>query len=88
MAVTGSHADAGVSDGPDDDAVVVGAGFAGLSHLHRLRDELGLSVKFVEKADDLGRQKTQPDLGICEVMAVPNADPDVDLREIVDAAAD
>jgi flavin-dependent dehydrogenase len=88
MAVTGSHADAGVSHGPDDDAVVVGAGFAGLSHLHRLRDECGQSVNLVGKADERGRQATQPDLGIVEVMAVPIADPDVDRREITDAAAD
>ena len=88
MAVTCSHADAGVSHGPDDDAVVVGAGFAGLSQLHRLRDEGELSVKLVGKADERGRQATQPDLGIVEVMAVPNADPDLDRREITDAAAD
>jgi cyclohexanone monooxygenase len=36
------------------DVVVVGAGFSGLYLLHRLRDELGLSVKVVEKADDVG----------------------------------
>lgn len=38
----------------DYDAVVVGAGFSGLYQLHRLRDELGLSVKVIEKADDVG----------------------------------
>ncbi|MFT4881695.1 MAG: cation diffusion facilitator CzcD-associated flavoprotein CzcO, partial [Salinirussus sp.] len=38
----------------DYDAVVVGAGFSGLYQLYRLRDELGLSVKMVEKADDVG----------------------------------
>jgi cyclohexanone monooxygenase len=38
----------------DYDAIVVGAGFSGLYQLHRLRDELGLSVKVVEKADDVG----------------------------------
>ena len=36
------------------DAVVVGAGFSGLYQLHRLRDEFGLSVKVIEKADDVG----------------------------------
>jgi cyclohexanone monooxygenase len=39
---------------PDHDAVVVGAGFAGLYALHRLRDEVGLSTKVIEKADDVG----------------------------------
>ncbi len=38
----------------DYDAVIVGAGFSGLYQLHRLRDELGLSVKVLEKADDVG----------------------------------
>lgn len=38
----------------DYDAVVVGAGFAGLYLLHRLRDQMGLSVTVVEKADDVG----------------------------------
>jgi cyclohexanone monooxygenase len=37
----------------DFDAVVVGAGFAGLYSLHRLR-ELGLSVRVLERADDVG----------------------------------
>lgn len=36
------------------DAVVVGAGFSGLYQLQRLRDEFGLSVKVIEKADDVG----------------------------------
>jgi cation diffusion facilitator CzcD-associated flavoprotein CzcO len=38
----------------DYDAVIIGAGFSGLYQLHRLRDELGLSVKVIEKADDVG----------------------------------
>jgi cyclohexanone monooxygenase len=38
---------------PDYDVVVVGAGFAGLYSLYRLR-EMGLSVKVIEKADDVG----------------------------------
>jgi cyclohexanone monooxygenase len=42
------------TEGTDYDAVVVGAGFSGLYQLHRLRDELGLSVKVIEKADDVG----------------------------------
>ena len=36
------------------DAIVVGAGFAGCYLLHRLRDELGLSVRVLEAADDVG----------------------------------
>ena len=36
------------------DALVVGAGFSGLYQLHCLRDRLGLSVKVVEAAPDLG----------------------------------
>ena len=38
----------------DYDAVVVGAGFSGLYLLRRLRDDFGLSVKVIEKADDVG----------------------------------
>ncbi|MFB6170930.1 MAG: flavin-containing monooxygenase [Haloarculaceae archaeon] len=41
------------TDGPDLDAVVVGAGFSGMYMLHRLR-ELGLSARVYEKADDIG----------------------------------
>ncbi|UCH48136.1 MAG: NAD(P)/FAD-dependent oxidoreductase [Betaproteobacteria bacterium] len=36
------------------DALVIGAGFAGLYQLHCLRDRIGLSVKVVEAGDDLG----------------------------------
>jgi cation diffusion facilitator CzcD-associated flavoprotein CzcO len=38
---------------PDVDVVVVGAGFAGLYLLHRLRG-LGFSTKVFESADDVG----------------------------------
>jgi cyclohexanone monooxygenase len=38
----------------DYDAVVVGAGFAGLYALHRLRDGLGLSVRVIEVGDGVG----------------------------------
>lgn len=38
----------------DFDAVVVGAGFAGMYMLRRLRDELGVSAKVFEAGDDVG----------------------------------
>jgi cyclohexanone monooxygenase len=42
-------------DGPAGfDAVVVGAGFAGLYMLHRLRDTLGLTARVFEAAGDVG----------------------------------
>jgi cation diffusion facilitator CzcD-associated flavoprotein CzcO len=36
------------------DAIVIGAGFAGLYALHNLRDKLGLSVQVLEAADGVG----------------------------------
>ncbi len=39
---------------PDFDAIVIGAGFAGLGMLRRLRDELGMSVKVYEAGDGVG----------------------------------
>ena len=44
---------ANIPDRSDVDAVVVGAGFAGLYALHRLR-QLGLNVVVVEAGDDVG----------------------------------
>ena len=41
------------ADAPDVDAVVVGAGFAGLYMLHRLRD-MGLSVRVFERGSGVG----------------------------------
>src|ERR1700759_1068679 len=38
----------------DLDAVVIGADLAGLYHLFRLRDRLGLNVKALEAADGIG----------------------------------
>lgn len=35
------------------DAIIVGAGFAGINQLNQLR-QLGLSVKLFEKAPDVG----------------------------------
>jgi cation diffusion facilitator CzcD-associated flavoprotein CzcO len=38
----------------DFDALIIGAGFSGLYQLHCLRDRLGLSVKVLETAGDIG----------------------------------
>ena len=46
--------DATAPGAPDFDAVVVGAGFAGLYALYRLRDEMGLSVRVYETGDGVG----------------------------------
>jgi len=40
--------------GADVDAVVVGAGFGGLYAVHKLRNELGLSVRAYDNASDVG----------------------------------
>jgi cation diffusion facilitator CzcD-associated flavoprotein CzcO len=45
---------AGPGDIHDFDALIVGAGFAGLYQLHCLRDRLGLSVQVLEAADGVG----------------------------------
>lgn len=54
MSSTTTKSTGRIDSGADYDVVVVGAGFSGLYSLHRLRDELGLSVKVIEKADDVG----------------------------------
>lgn len=54
MVETNTQGSVATAEETDYDAVVVGAGFSGLYMLHRLRDELGLSVKVIEKADDVG----------------------------------
>ncbi|WP_420392858.1 flavin-containing monooxygenase [Acuticoccus sp.] len=36
------------------DAIVIGAGFSGLYALHKLRDELDLDVRVIEKGNDIG----------------------------------
>ncbi len=41
-------------EAPEFDAVIVGAGFAGLYMLYRLRDELGLSAHLYEAGDGVG----------------------------------
>jgi cation diffusion facilitator CzcD-associated flavoprotein CzcO len=47
-------AHAGATSPTDFDAVVVGAGFAGLYMLHSLRDKLGLSVRAYEAGNGVG----------------------------------
>ncbi|WP_420749756.1 flavin-containing monooxygenase [Rhodococcus sp. O3] len=42
------------SASPDVDAVVVGAGFTGLYALYKMRDEMGLTVRVFDTADDVG----------------------------------
>jgi cyclohexanone monooxygenase len=39
---------------PDVDAIIIGAGFGGIYMLHKLRNELGLSVKAFEKGGGVG----------------------------------
>ena len=36
------------------DSIIIGAGFAGMYALHRLRDDLGLDVRVFERGDDVG----------------------------------
>src|SRR6516162_1757062 len=36
------------------DAIIIGAGFSGLYQLHKLRDELGLNVRLLEKGRGIG----------------------------------
>ncbi|MCY3957923.1 MAG: NAD(P)/FAD-dependent oxidoreductase [Chloroflexi bacterium] len=45
---------AGLGNGPDFDAVVIGAGFSGLGMLHRLRDVMGLAVQVYETGSGVG----------------------------------
>ena len=39
---------------PDVDAIIIGAGFGGLYVIHRLRNEMGLSVQGFEAGDGVG----------------------------------
>ena len=36
------------------DAIIIGAGFSGLYQLHKLRDELGLNARLLEKGGGIG----------------------------------
>lgn len=49
-----SHRSTDHQPSPEYDVVVVGAGFAGLYALHKFRDQLGLKVRVIEKAEDVG----------------------------------
>jgi cyclohexanone monooxygenase len=54
MSSSDERTDTAPAEGTDYDAVVVGAGFAGIYMVYKLRDELGLSVKGLEQASDVG----------------------------------
>src|ERR1700745_587180 len=45
---------AGPGESHEFDALIIGAGFAGLYQLYSLRDSLGLSVQLLEAADGVG----------------------------------
>ncbi len=49
-----SGADTGADSASEFDAIVIGAGFAGMYALYRLRDKLGLSVRVYEAGDGVG----------------------------------
>ena len=49
-----NHQEAGMEATEHLDAVVVGAGFAGLYALHKLRNEMGLSVRVYEAGGGIG----------------------------------
>ena len=44
----------GRSDPAHYDAIIIGAGFSGLYQLHKLRDDLGLRVRVLDMADEVG----------------------------------
>jgi len=44
----------GTANARDVDAVVIGAGFAGLYALHKLRNDLGLDVQAFAQGSDVG----------------------------------
>ncbi|CAN5254152.1 NAD(P)/FAD-dependent oxidoreductase [soil metagenome] len=54
MTTFNEQATTGGSTRPDLDAIVIGAGFAGIYALHRLRNELGLNARAFEKGDGIG----------------------------------
>jgi cation diffusion facilitator CzcD-associated flavoprotein CzcO len=54
MTTQATTAAAGTSAAPVWDAIIIGAGFSGLYQLHKLRDELGLNVRLLEKGSGVG----------------------------------
>ena len=54
MTTSNQSAETALVDESDYDAIIVGAGFSGVYMAHELRDNHGLSVKVIEKADDVG----------------------------------
>ncbi|UOT05758.1 NAD(P)/FAD-dependent oxidoreductase [Rhodococcus opacus] len=52
--MTDTYADERPAASTDFDAIVVGAGFAGLYALHKLRDQMGLRVRVFEAGDGIG----------------------------------
>lgn len=52
--MTDAYADERPTSPTDFDAIVVGAGFAGLYALHKLRDQLGMRVRVIEAGDGVG----------------------------------
>jgi len=54
MSTSSQDASMALIEETDYDAIIVGAGFSGVYMAHKLRNEQGLSVKVLEKADDVG----------------------------------
>ena len=52
--LTANAADRNLDETAEFDALVIGAGFAGMYQLHTLRDRLGLSVRVLEAGDGVG----------------------------------
>src|SRR5436190_15689525 len=52
--MTDTYADERPAASTDFDAIVIGAGFAGLYALHKLRDQLGMRVQVFEAGDGVG----------------------------------
>lgn len=54
MTTQATASPAAISASPTWDAIIIGAGFSGLYQLHKLRDELGLNVRILEKGAGIG----------------------------------
>ncbi|MGV9866323.1 flavin-containing monooxygenase [Rhodococcus koreensis] len=53
-AYANAHERTSTAPAPDFDAIVIGAGFAGLYALHKFRDQMGLQVQVFEAGDGVG----------------------------------